>query len=116
MHCALPATLTTQSGLRANFRVGVDLHNSKVAQNITLRVTIDNLAEGDIVDVSINGKRVEPLLRYEASVLEAPLEAGHLLPGQNEAVVKLVHSSPTATTPRTVTAIEVDMADSRQEP
>lgn len=109
LHCVLPTALSIDRDQRVDFRVGVDLHESKVAPDIMLRLAIDNLMEDDIVNVSLNGTPVTNLRQEGESTLIAPLNAGQLLMGTNEAVLRLARASPDSSSPPTVTALEVDI-------
>jgi len=110
MHCVLPGPLPTDKALSVAIRVGEDFSKASASTSITLRLTVDQLQEDDRVGITLNGKPVKELKLSGKGVLTAKIQSGLLLQGRNRAELRLAHRSTESEKPRTVTALEIEVA------
>ncbi len=104
LHCVLPEELVDDQSLRAVIRVS---HSFAGDTDITLQMEVENLQDGDLVSVTVNGRAVEGLRRGAENRITGSLVAEALRAGANEAVMRLVKRSSASAEPRTVTALEL---------
>jgi len=109
MHCVLPAALPTETDLEVPIRVGVNLGEMRPAPSVTLRLAVENLQQGDVVAVTLNGREVPQPRQTAAGVLTAPLAPEQVKEGVNHASLRLADRSAESEAPRTVTALEIDV-------
>lgn len=109
MHCILPAALPTEGGLEVSIRVGEDFQKAAEAPALTLRAEIENLQEGDRVEIEFNGSPVEGLHRSDERWLTAAIKPDQVAQGRNNVTLKLRKRSSKSADPRTVTALELDV-------
>jgi len=104
LHCVLPAELVDDQALQAVIRVS---HPFAGDTDITLQMEVENLQDGDLVSVTVNGRSVEGLRQSAENRITGSLAAEAVRPGANEAVMRLVKRSVVSAEPRTVTALEL---------
>jgi hypothetical protein len=104
LHCILPAPLTDDA-LKVSIRVG-----EKLRGEVTVELQVDNLNAGDVVELSLNGRPVKYLKQVKPNRLAAVVDAANLRVGTNEAVMRLVKRPAKSPKPRTVTALELQVA------
>jgi hypothetical protein len=107
MHCVLPAALPADGGLAVSIRVGEDFRQAATTPALTLRAEIENLQEGDRVEIELNGKPVEGLSRSDQRSLTVTVEPDRVAHGRNEVTLTLQERAPTSVEPRTATALEL---------
>jgi hypothetical protein len=107
MHCVLPAALPADGHLEVSIRVGEDFRRASAAPSITLRLEVENLQTGDVLEVTLNGEPIQALQPTAAKVLTAPLQPDQLKQGPNQVTLGLANRSPMSAAPRTVTALEI---------
>ena len=104
LHCVLPEELVDDQALRGVIRVS---HSFAGDTDITLQMEVENLQDGDLVSVTVNGRVVESLRQGVENRITGSLAAEAVQPGANEAVIRLVKRSVVSAEPRTVTALEL---------
>jgi hypothetical protein len=107
MHCVLPAELPDGSGLDVPIRVGEDFRKAPAAPSITLRLEVEHLQAGDVLEVTLNGEPVHGLQPDGTQVLTAPLKPIQLKQGRNQVTLGVAERSPKSAAARTVTALEI---------
>ncbi len=115
MHCVLPAALPTDKPLNVEIRVGEDFRKAPHTPSMTLRLAIDNLQQDEQVEATLNGKSVPGLKRSAAKLLTAPLKPDQVKQGRNQIALKLREPSEKSAKPRTVTALEIDVASTEND-
>ncbi len=109
MHCILPKELS--SGVfNVSIQVAEDFSRTPTAFEVTLRLAIDHLQDADVVEAAVNGRPVEKLRKTAKGIVTARLRPGQLKQGRNEVTLKLTRYSAESEQPRTVTALEIDVA------
>ena len=68
---------------------------------------VENLQDGDLLSVTVNGRAVEGLKQSGENRITGSLAAEAVRLGANEAVMRLVKRSAVSAEPRTVTALEL---------
>ena len=97
-------TLPEKKGLRVPMRVFAKFAKETQLQ---VRCTLKTLDAGDVVEIKLNGRKIESWQRPEAGVLVASIDAMMLRYGENQFELRLARKSPKVVTPRIVTALEL---------
>ena len=104
LHCVLPEKLATNRPLEATMRVYAKF---KAKEKLTLQLHVDNMAGGDSVEVTLNGKTVSGLKRSDGNWLKAAVTGSQLRFGTNRIGLRLAESDSKSDKDRVVTALEL---------
>jgi hypothetical protein len=109
MKCTLPAALSIDEQLEVEIRVGADLRNVPGTPSLRLRLVVENLHQGNVVQLVLNGQPVEGLRQANSNVLAAPLQPDQVVRGTNKAVLRLAARSAKSAASPVVNALELEV-------